>query len=88
MIEAPLQPVDRDMTLPTRFAEASFMRVILTVAADAVFVGVAENVRFMAFATLGFRMLAEKGKAGQVVVEEHVVLPRRLIVTVGTLCTL
>ena len=75
VIKAPLQPLDRDMTLRARFTEASFMRVLVTVAADAVFRGIAEDVRFMTFATLGFRVLAEKRESGQVVIEKYVFLP-------------
>lgn len=75
VIKPPLQPLDRDMTLRARFTEASFMRVLVTVAADAVFRGIAEDVRFMTFATLGFRVIAEKRESGQVVIEKYVFLP-------------
>lgn len=88
VIKPPLLPVDRDMALRTRFAEASCMRVILAVAANTFFRGIMEHVRLMTFAAFDFRVLAEERKAGQVVIKKHVVLPGGLVVTINTLCAL
>lgn len=82
VIEAPLQPVDRNMTLPARFPEASFVRVTLTVTADAVFLGVLENVRVVASIALLIGMNAEQWESRQIVVEEDVVRPCMFVVAV------
>ena len=88
VIKPPLLPVDRDMALRARFAEASCMRVILAVAANTFFRGIMEHVRLMTFAALDLRVLAEERKAGQVVIKKHVVLPGGLVVAINTLCAL
>lgn len=88
VIKPPLVPVDRDMALRARCAEASCMRVTVAVAANTFFRGITEYVRLMTFSAFDFRVFAEEWKAGQVVIKKHVVLPGGLVVTINTLCTL
>lgn len=85
VVEQPLLPVDRVMAQCTIFAEAPLVGVTLTVATDAVLGRIAEHVRRVALAAVGFRVPAEQREAGEIVVEEDVVLPRRLAVAVETL---
>lgn len=75
VIKAPLLPVDRDVALRARFAEASLMRFVFTVAVDTFFRGITEYVRLMAFTAFDFCVLAKERKAGQVVIEKYVFLP-------------
>ena len=60
------------------------MGVLVHVAVDAKFSGVTKYVGFVAAFALGIRVLPEQWETGQVVIEEHVFLPRQLVVAVFT----
>jgi len=85
VIEQPLLPVDRVMAQRAVLAKTPLVGVVLAVAADAVFRSVAEHVRFVTLAALGFRVFAEQREAGEIMVEEDVVLPRGFTVAVEAL---
>ena len=76
VIEPPLLPIDRVVAECTILAEAPFVRVVLTMATDAVFGGVTKYVRFVTLAAIRLRMFAQQREAGEIVVEEDIILPR------------
>ena len=84
VIEERLPPVDRVVTQHASLAEAPIMGVAVPVAFDALLGGIAKHVRVMAIPAFPVRVLSEERESGESMIEEHVVLPRRLVVAVGT----
>lgn len=82
VIEDRLLPPDRVVTNGTSVAEAAAVGVVVAMAFDALLRCIAKDVRLMAILALALLVLAEQGEAGQPVIEEDVVLPRRLVVAV------
>lgn len=85
VIEKPLLPFDRVVAQRAFFTKATFVLVVLAMAADAVFRRVAEYMRLVAVTAIGFRVFTEQREAGEIVVEEDVVLPRGFTVAVEAL---
>lgn len=88
VIELPLRPVDRVMAQRAILIETACMGVHFAVAVDTVLWRVAKDLRFMAGIAFRLGMRTEQWKPGQAVVEEDVVLPRVLGMTVKTLRSL
>ena len=82
VIENRLPPIDRVVAQRALFAEASVVAVVFLVAVDALLGRVPEHMRVMTILALALIVLSEQGEAGQAMVEEHVVLPGYLVVTI------
>ena len=88
VVEQPLLPVDRVMAKEAVLAKPPVVRVVVPVAADAVVRGILEYVRVVTLATFRLCVLAQQRKVREIVIEEHIVLPRQFAVTVEALCAL
>lgn len=85
VVEQPLLPVDRVMAKEAVLAKPPLVRVVVAVTTDAVFRGILEYVRVVTLATFRLCVLAQQRKTREIVIEEHIVLPRQFAVTVEAL---
>ena len=82
VIKLPLQPVDRVMAGSAGVSESPLMRILLPVTVDAGSWRILEYVGIMATLAFHFRMRSEQREPRQVMIEEYVIRPRNLVVTV------
>ena len=88
VVELPLHPVDRVMAESTVVDEAACMRIDVAMAVDTGLGYFAKNTGLMAGGAFRFGVGPEQREPRQVVVEEHVFLPRMLGMAVKTLRSL
>ena len=82
VVETPLLPVHRVVTCGAVVFETALVRVVVTVAVDAGGRSVVEDLRLMTVLALRFRMFSQQREPGQAVIEENLLLPVSLVVTV------
>ena len=84
VIELPGEPVDRVVAGAAIVREPTSVRVVVTMTFDAKFGRITEHMSFVAVPAFRFRMPAKQWKTGEIVIEEHVILPGRLVVAIVT----
>ena len=86
VVETPSVPVDRGMARRAVVRETTLMGIIIGMAGTAVFRCIAEYLCLVTRSAFCVGVFAKQGELRQAVVEEQVVVPGVLIVTIGT-CT-
>ena len=86
VIECPYLPGNGVVAGVAALMEIAVVRVVLTVAGHTIAVFMAERLRSMAVLASVFLVQAKEGKAGQVVIEKHGILPVNFRVATATPC--